>query len=72
MIWGRKFTGATVLFVLNRYLALFKYPIYIADLIPISDKVRVQLSDRPHAMSLIDSCLITEVYIPPWDAYKSR
>ncbi|KAI0660893.1 hypothetical protein C8Q70DRAFT_1099302 [Cubamyces menziesii] len=43
LIWGRKFTGATVLFVLNRYLALFKYPIYIADLIPISDKVRVQL-----------------------------
>ncbi|KAI0335556.1 hypothetical protein GY45DRAFT_809576 [Cubamyces sp. BRFM 1775] len=39
LIWGRKFTGATVLFILNRYLALFKYPIYIVDLVPISDKL---------------------------------
>ncbi|KAH9899782.1 hypothetical protein C8Q73DRAFT_663375 [Cubamyces lactineus] len=38
LIWGRKFTGATVLFILNRYLALFKYPIYIADLVPIPDE----------------------------------
>ncbi|OSD04337.1 hypothetical protein PYCCODRAFT_1466298 [Trametes coccinea BRFM310] len=31
-IWNRKLTGATILFVLNRYLALLKYPIYIVGL----------------------------------------
>ncbi|KAI0638277.1 hypothetical protein C8Q77DRAFT_1242693 [Trametes polyzona] len=38
LVWGRKFTGATMLFLLNRYLALVKYPIssYSIGLQPIS------------------------------------
>ncbi|KAI9000922.1 hypothetical protein BD414DRAFT_405632, partial [Trametes punicea] len=40
LVWGKKLTGATILFVLNRYLALLKYPICIVGLQPISDAVR--------------------------------
>ncbi|KAI0375732.1 hypothetical protein BV20DRAFT_1048009 [Pilatotrama ljubarskyi] len=38
LVWGRKFTAATVLFLLNRYLALLKYPIYIVNTYQISDE----------------------------------
>ncbi|KAI9063139.1 hypothetical protein FKP32DRAFT_1572420 [Trametes sanguinea] len=39
LIWNRKLTGATILFILNRYLALLKYPIYIVGLQSVSDEV---------------------------------
>ncbi|KAL1944237.1 hypothetical protein VTO73DRAFT_3422 [Trametes versicolor] len=37
LVWGRRFTGATALFLLNRYLALLKYPVYIVGLQALSD-----------------------------------
>ncbi|OBZ69330.1 hypothetical protein A0H81_10860 [Grifola frondosa] len=40
-IWGRKFTGATVLFILNRYLMFLKYPINFASYFPVTDKVPI-------------------------------
>lgn len=43
-MWGRRFTGATALFLLNRYLALLKYPVYIVGLQALSDKVSVFVS----------------------------
>ncbi|KAH9846946.1 hypothetical protein C2E23DRAFT_946664 [Lenzites betulinus] len=48
-VWGKRFTGATALFILNRYLSLLKYPIYIVNQLPLSDKV-------------VPSCTIVSIY----------
>ena len=39
LIWGQRFTAASTLFILNRYVALLKYPVYIAALSQLSDQV---------------------------------
>ncbi|KAI0352861.1 hypothetical protein OH77DRAFT_1427975 [Trametes cingulata] len=46
LVWRRKFTAATVLFLLNRYMALLKYPIYIVDMFQVSDETLIPSSCR--------------------------
>ncbi|EJF61304.1 hypothetical protein DICSQDRAFT_170457 [Dichomitus squalens LYAD-421 SS1] len=41
LVWGKRFTGATALFLLNRYTAMLKYPIYVVGLTQLSDEVSV-------------------------------
>ena len=39
LVWGQPFTAASALFMLNRYVALLKYPIYIAGMSQLTDQV---------------------------------
>lgn len=40
MFWVRKMTGASVLFLSNRYLLLLGYILVMCEYIPMSDSVR--------------------------------
>ena len=39
LVWGRKTTGATVLFVLNRYWLFLEYITEVISMYPLSDLV---------------------------------
>ena len=40
LIWGRRITGATVIFVLNRYWLFLEYITEVISMYPLSDLVR--------------------------------
>ncbi|KAI0832516.1 hypothetical protein BC628DRAFT_1414807 [Trametes gibbosa] len=64
-VWGTRFTGATALFMLNRYLALLKYPIYIVNQVPLSDERYLRLSVQYVTLTDIEaifSCTIVSIY----------
>lgn len=39
LVWDKRFTAASALFMLNRYVALLKYPVYIAGMSSLTDSV---------------------------------
>ncbi|KAI0820865.1 hypothetical protein BC628DRAFT_1341323 [Trametes gibbosa] len=63
LIWGRKITGASIIFFLNRYLILFQNAITVASYWPWS-------SNGCHVMGWIDLVLNVLPYMV-WDAFST-
>lgn len=66
-IWGRKFSGATLLFFLNRYLTLIYRVLMVVDMLPwqglpqqTADNVRRQLTeiDIPANAPIFTRCML--------------
>lgn len=51
MFWGPKITGASVLFLSNRYLLLLGYILVMCEYIPMSDSVSIITDSMPSLYS---------------------
>ncbi|EIW61279.1 uncharacterized protein TRAVEDRAFT_44095 [Trametes versicolor FP-101664 SS1] len=67
-VWGRRFTGATALFWLNRYLALLKYPVYIVAHQALSDMRYTRLVC--HAVNIYSMVVQILPYVV-WTAFST-
>ncbi|KAI0629432.1 hypothetical protein C8Q77DRAFT_1235304 [Trametes polyzona] len=66
LVWGRKVTGATILFVLNRYWLFFQYVTQVVTTYPISQHVT-------HSCDIVGRMIIVGNAGPPfiWAAFSA-
>ncbi|KAI0695098.1 hypothetical protein C8T65DRAFT_758477, partial [Cerioporus squamosus] len=72
LFWRGKWTGASALFFLNRYLALISYILIMCEFVPMSDKMSDLTGGRPSCSLLVKGeAAISWIQFLPWAAFSA-